>query len=180
MRYRFLTNSSGGSHSGKDWQRTGYCGLGTAVQKLGLGIDKDVSVDFVVRSSYLYSIIRTTNLQLSLHQSEISMKIFSSQCTWPLKVITQFLFYGCQWSSVTIRYFDCQPAGCLLVFMILTLKIGDNGLKEYEWRTNKSSKSKVETRDERKLSDRLETHFRIYFPTRETVAQSKGGIGVRV
>jgi hypothetical protein len=51
-------------------------------------------------------------------------------------------------------------------------------LKEYRWRTNRPVKSKGMTPVERKLSDDLKDRFRIYFPTRETVANSKGGLGV--
>jgi hypothetical protein len=55
---------------------------------------------------------------------------------------------------------------------------GDDGLKEYEWRTSRPTKSKAETSVERKLSENLKSCFRIYFPSRETVAKSKGGLGV--
>ena len=57
---------------------------------------------------------------------------------------------------------------------------GDSGLTEYGWRTNRPASGKVvaEAVAERKLSDDLKKRFRIYFPTRETVARSKGGIGV--
>jgi hypothetical protein len=41
---------SGGSHTGSDLKRTGYCGLGTAVRKLGLDTDAALSIDFVVRN----------------------------------------------------------------------------------------------------------------------------------
>jgi hypothetical protein len=39
---------SGGSHSGKDWKRTGYCGLGTAVRNLGLHTEETLDIDIVV------------------------------------------------------------------------------------------------------------------------------------
>lgn len=39
---------SGGSHFGQDWKRTGYCGLGAAVSKLGLQTKRPLDVDFVV------------------------------------------------------------------------------------------------------------------------------------
>ncbi|CAG8955283.1 hypothetical protein HYFRA_00011265 [Hymenoscyphus fraxineus] len=56
---------------------------------------------------------------------------------------------------------------------------GDSGMMEYEWRTNKSSKNKnnAESAVERKLTDDLKKYFRFYFPTKETVANSKGGLG---
>ena len=55
---------------------------------------------------------------------------------------------------------------------------GDNGMKEYGWRTSRSAKGKGETPAEHKLSEILKDCFRIYFPTRETIANSKGGLGV--
>jgi hypothetical protein len=56
--------------------------------------------------------------------------------------------------------------------------VGDDGTKEYEWRVNRPAQSKEETPAERKLSSILKDCFRIYFPTRETVAKSRGGLGV--
>jgi len=43
-----LILGSGGSHSGTNWKRTGYCGLGTAVKNLGLSTSKPLKIDFVV------------------------------------------------------------------------------------------------------------------------------------
>jgi hypothetical protein len=54
-------------------------------------------------------------------------------------------------------------------------------MTEYGWRINNKTtkgKAKTESSAERKLSDDLKRLFRIYFPTRDTVANSKGGIGV--
>lgn len=64
----------------------------------------------------------------------------------------------------------------------LIICIGDDGMTEYEWRTNKPSKAKgqVESAVERKISDDLKKFFKIYFPTQETVARSRGGIQVRI
>ncbi|TVY39670.1 Tyrosyl-DNA phosphodiesterase [Lachnellula subtilissima] len=45
-----FVHSIGGSHTGSDLKRTGYCGLGTAVQQLGLDTEKALSVDFVAAS----------------------------------------------------------------------------------------------------------------------------------
>ncbi len=58
------------------------------------------------------------------------------------------------------------------------ISIGDDGMTEYGWRTNKTARNKTVTERERKLSDALKHRWRIYFPTRDTVAASKGGIGV--
>ena len=43
-------HSIGGEHTGESWQRTGYCGLGHAVKKLGLGTEKPLHIDFVTSS----------------------------------------------------------------------------------------------------------------------------------
>ncbi|KAI1816235.1 phospholipase D/nuclease [Poronia punctata] len=48
-RYRFV-HTIGQSHSGTDWQRTGYCGLGRAVESLGLATRSKVELDFVTAS----------------------------------------------------------------------------------------------------------------------------------
>ncbi|KAL7627110.1 hypothetical protein AAE478_003886 [Parahypoxylon ruwenzoriense] len=48
---------------------------------------------------------------------------------------------------------------------------GDNGLKEYEMRNAKGRKNKAATPAGLDLKDR----FRIYFPSRDTVMQSRGG-----
>jgi hypothetical protein len=55
---------------------------------------------------------------------------------------------------------------------------GDDGMKEYGWRMSRPAKSKAELPAERKLSELLKSCFRIYFPSRETVENSKGGLGV--
>jgi len=45
-----FVHTTGGSHVGDKWRRTGYCGLGRAVQGLGLGTDKALDIDFVASS----------------------------------------------------------------------------------------------------------------------------------
>ncbi|KAL2067954.1 hypothetical protein VTL71DRAFT_16052 [Oculimacula yallundae] len=46
-----FVHSIAGSHSGAEaWKRTGYCGLGTAIQKLGLATDETIEVDFLAAS----------------------------------------------------------------------------------------------------------------------------------
>ena len=47
--FAFIHNV-GGVHSGESWQRTGYCGLGHAVEKLGLATHKRLHIDFVTSS----------------------------------------------------------------------------------------------------------------------------------
>ena len=45
-----FVHNIGGAHSGESWKRTGYCGLGRAVNKLGLATDKRLRIDFVTSS----------------------------------------------------------------------------------------------------------------------------------
>ncbi|KAG9239404.1 tyrosyl-DNA phosphodiesterase domain protein [Amylocarpus encephaloides] len=116
-------HSIGGSHSGANLKRTGYCGLGAAVQQLGLQTEQALSVDLVAASI----------------------------------------------GSLTMGF----------IKSILLAIQGDDGMTEYGWRANKPRRGKptVESEVERRLSDDVKKHFRIYFPTRDTVANSKGGIG---
>lgn len=48
-RYRFV-HTIGQSHTGEDWKRTGYCGLGRAVKSLGLDTTSEIELDFVIAS----------------------------------------------------------------------------------------------------------------------------------
>ncbi|KAL8303793.1 hypothetical protein RB597_004822 [Gaeumannomyces tritici] len=48
-RYGFV-HSIPGSHMGDSWNQTGYCGLGRAVNKLGLATDQPIEVDLVASS----------------------------------------------------------------------------------------------------------------------------------
>lgn len=45
-----FVHNVGGVHSGVSWQRTGYCGLGRAVESLGLATQKRLDIDFVTSS----------------------------------------------------------------------------------------------------------------------------------
>ncbi|OGM50341.1 putative tyrosyl-DNA phosphodiesterase [Aspergillus bombycis] len=45
-----FVHTIGGSHMGDSWRRTGYCGLGRAVDSLGLRTSKPLNVDFVASS----------------------------------------------------------------------------------------------------------------------------------
>lgn len=45
-----FVHNIGGAHFGKSWQRTGYCGLGRAVKKMGLKTNKKLHIDFVTSS----------------------------------------------------------------------------------------------------------------------------------
>ena len=48
LRNATLTINSGGSHSGRDMKRTGYCGLGRAVRNLALHTEEVLDIDVVV------------------------------------------------------------------------------------------------------------------------------------
>ncbi|KAI1375746.1 phospholipase D/nuclease [Hypoxylon crocopeplum] len=58
-----------------------------------------------------------------------------------------------------------------LVSAIYFAAQGDNGMKEYEMRTTKGGKNKASTKGKLDIGNR----FRIYFPSRNTVMQSRGG-----
>ncbi|KAJ1712106.1 tyrosyl-DNA phosphodiesterase [Aspergillus flavus] len=45
-----FVHTIGGSHMGDSWRRTGYCGLGRAVNSLGLRTSKPLNIDFVTSS----------------------------------------------------------------------------------------------------------------------------------
>jgi hypothetical protein len=55
---------------------------------------------------------------------------------------------------------------------------GDNGATEYGWRTEKPTKSKGKSVAEYKLLGKVNSNCRIYFPTKETVEASRGGVAV--
>lgn len=40
----------GGTHTGDAWRRTGYCGLGRAIDSLGLKTSKTLDINYVVGS----------------------------------------------------------------------------------------------------------------------------------
>ena len=54
-------------------------------------------------------------------------------------------------------------------------------MTEYEWRVQKpSKKGSLDLEMQSRLADEAFSHCRIYFPLRETVLLSKGGIDVNV
>lgn len=59
-------------------------------------------------------------------------------------------------------------------------RTGDDGMTEFSWRMSKKGKSRM-ARDsnlEAKTEELIREHFRVYFPTRETVVASRGGPNV--
>ncbi|KAI9884129.1 MAG: hypothetical protein M1823_004101 [Watsoniomyces obsoletus] len=127
-----FVHSIGGPHAGEAWRRTGYCGLGTAVQRLGLACQDPLDIDFVT-------------------------------------------------SSVGSLKFD-------FLYAIYLAAQGDDGLKEYDIRTaprpTARNKDAIAARDqlvqqEKRLLETVKQGFRIFFPTRDTVVESKGGPAVR-
>ena len=80
--------------------------------------------------------------------------------------------------------FVTSSVGSLNMDFLMSLYLaaqGDDGLTEYEWRNSKKSKAKTNGMDKKakEPQDIVETDvnkgFRIYFPTRDTVANSTGG-----
>ncbi|KAK3902038.1 tyrosyl-DNA phosphodiesterase-domain-containing protein [Staphylotrichum tortipilum] len=118
-RYRFVHTIPGTHADQAAWKRTGYCGLGQAVNSLGFGTSAPIELDFICSS------LGAVN-------------------------------YGFAWAL----YSACQ---------------GDSGLKEYESRTP-SSKSKANTPPPVEVLSTLNHHMRVFFPSRETVLQSTGGV----
>jgi hypothetical protein len=126
-----FVHSIGGSHSGSNWKRTGYCGLGTAIRELGLATKDALDIDFVSASvgSLNYEFIKSI-------------------------------------------YLAAQ---------------GDDGTTELSWRAAKAPKSKIPKAHSKddveetkvRVMKEVETGFRIYFPSHDTVVQSKGGVSVR-
>lgn len=45
-----FVHTIGGAHTGESWRRTGYCGLGRAVNELGLATNSALNVDFITSS----------------------------------------------------------------------------------------------------------------------------------
>ncbi|KAH8879396.1 phospholipase D/nuclease [Thozetella sp. PMI_491] len=116
--YAFV-HSIAGSHQSEDaWRRIGYCGLGRAVQGLGLGTRGPVQIDFVCSS------VGSANEGL-----------------------------------VTALYNACQ---------------GDSGLKEYQYRAAKPKARNLAGGADSGWEE-IQDRFRVYFPSRATVVQSKGG-----
>lgn len=62
----------------------------------------------------------------------------------------------------------------------ILVSIGDDGYTEFKERTTKPARKKSKSIVEQKteIPDHLETHCRVYFPTHETVASSRGGVDV--
>ncbi|MCJ1381089.1 hypothetical protein MMC17_004198 [Xylographa soralifera] len=120
-----FVHTIGGVHSGETepWRRTGYCGLGRAVQHLGLGTAQPLRVDFIASSV----------------------------------------------GAVDIDF---------LIRLYLAAQ-GSDGLREYTWRvtafTKAARKRDHSWRDE--LVENIENNFRLYFPSRDTVVHSRGGVG---
>jgi hypothetical protein len=122
-------HSIGGSHFGTEWKRTGYCGLGSAIQELGLDTKLALEIDIVSAS--------IGNLNDDF-----------------LKSI----------------YLAAQ---------------GDDGTTELNWRTNSPPQNKAMSKNSRGqisstellVSQGIKSDFRLYFPSRETVASSKGSLG---
>jgi hypothetical protein len=72
----------------------------------------------------------------------------------------------------------CASLGAInmsLIEAIYNACQGDNGMKEYNARTTKKPAARPTA-----PSQTLKDHFRIYFPTEQTVASTRGGRGATV
>ncbi|KAH8689649.1 tyrosyl-DNA phosphodiesterase-domain-containing protein [Talaromyces proteolyticus] len=123
-RYAFV-HTIGGSHTGETWKRTGHCGLGRAVDALGLRTQSPINIDFVTSSV----------------------------------------------GSLTAEF---------LRSIYLSAQ-GDDGSIEYTLRTSKTFPSKSIGNPTRTIQKTTgsdwKDHFRVYYPSQETVQNSKGGPG---
>ncbi|RHZ58741.1 uncharacterized protein CDV56_108042 [Aspergillus thermomutatus] len=118
-----LAHTIGGSHTGNAWRRTGYCGLGRAVNALGLQTSKPINIDYVTSSVGLLT--------------------------------DEFL------RSV---YLASQ---------------GDDGTTDFALRTSKTFPAR-NPNDAAQLihkntAEEWKDRFRVYFPSRTTIEQSRGG-----
>ncbi|MCJ1388294.1 hypothetical protein MMC18_001140 [Xylographa bjoerkii] len=119
-----FVHTIGGAHIGETepWRRTGYCGLGRAVQHLGLGTVQPLRIDFIASSV----------------------------------------------GAVNVDF----------LMMLYLAAQGNDGLREYKWRstlTTKAARKRDHSwRDE--LIENIENNFRLYFPSRDTVVRSRGGV----
>ncbi|KAI9832074.1 MAG: hypothetical protein M1826_002402 [Phylliscum demangeonii] len=121
-----LVHTIGGPHTGEDWRRTGYCGLGRAVHILGAQHDGPLDIEYVTSSVG------------SLNDAFLRAIYLAAQ--------------------------------------------GDDGLTEYHCRVDRPSKRKTEASGDEQdraaeVTKQMDDHFRIYFPTRETVLGSRGSSG---
>lgn len=108
---------------------------------------------------------RSDTTSSSVRVSDPSTTAWSRPCTTPAKVRP----------SVPLGYTGHEPPS-LEVFSLLTsllVSLGDTGMKEYTARTTR--KPPAGSGPPQTLRD----HLRIYFPTEQTVASSRGGRGVR-
>jgi hypothetical protein len=114
-----FVHTIGGVHVGETWQRTGYCGLGRAVTRLGLATEQHLEMDFISSSV----------------------------------------------GSLNVNF----------LLMLYLAARGDSGLKEYKCRTKKFC-SEESYQEKENLIRKIVENFRLYFPTRDTVVGSRGGV----
>ncbi|RKF79278.1 putative tyrosyl-dna phosphodiesterase domain protein [Golovinomyces cichoracearum] len=114
-----LISISGGAHTGNSWKRTGYCGLASTVQKLGIQNKDPIKIDFVTASL-----------------GNLTPKFIES------------LYLAAQGSIAEL--------------------------------TPKKSRGGKSSEIENELRQNVTRLCRVYFPTRETVEKSIGGVRVNI
>ena len=125
-----FVHTIGGTHSGEGdpWRRTGYCGLGRAIDELHLATNEALHIDFVTSSVGSLNIDFLASLYLAAR--------------------------------------------------------GDDGFMEYQRRNPATGKArskagtlvtKQASANQKKLEDEVRENFHIYFPTHDTVKNSKAG-----
>ncbi|EZF26026.1 hypothetical protein H112_01832 [Trichophyton rubrum D6] len=122
-KYAFV-HSIGGSHIGSgSYERTGHCGLGTAVKSLGLATSRPLKLDYITSS---------------------------------VGSLTATFLQNLYWSAQ-----------------------GDNGTKQLSARagnTRSSNKSNQSSKRSGRGDDDWTGRMKVYFPSRETVRSSRGGV----
>ena len=142
-----FVHTIGGSHSDNRWKRTGFCGLGRAIKKLGYQSGKGLEVDYVTSSLGAAKAEFITNIYRAA-QGHTGIKELVRRNKRPLKSTSS------------------KPATD--PFGRPTKKAGDAAAAAAT--DGEESDSEEET-----VWANIEKRFRVYFPSNETVMTSKGG-----
>lgn len=136
----------------------GYCGLGSTVKTLGLGSDEPVEVDYIVgtpelKIPFMWDLTRSSAVLVHRCRQQRSHGCFIQR----------------------LQRSVCHTGGCRPRWL-LTRRTGDSGMMEYEARTGKQKKNKGAPPGANQ--EDFKEHMRVYFPSRDTVRTSRGGMNV--
>ncbi|KAF8427386.1 tyrosyl-DNA phosphodiesterase-domain-containing protein [Tirmania nivea] len=145
-----FVHSIGGSHTGDDWKRTGYPGLAAAVKALGLQSGKGLMVDYVTSSVGALNRVFLTNMYRAV-MGDNGLKELQSRGKKPA-----------QSNRLTFAARALPSSSTASSSTTTTSSSKDN-----------NEPTNIELTWEVDISDK----FNVYFPTHDTVAQSKGGTG---